>query len=301
MTDFILRGVGLIAIIVIVFAIVLRVVVGRRALRVSLMFLYRLMPLLVVGYCCVFFWHAFEASRVDCGERANGSVSGLARYGTNIVVSVSDWNLLKTGMSEIMTNRENIVREEHVSFRAELGTWLSIFGLLSILATIMVPVAAYKFQSMAGEDVRRKQASAVMNIRRDTEHLQNQIQDFKCDVLFMQASLCLTTVNNGPNAGLFRRGVGFLSDVLRCGESVQVDKGMSTINLLSRFYGHYGSLNTAARQEYIDAMKSFKWRFTMGDLERIFARCSEQEKEDYGKQYGCAYGVIRKMRQEFGK
>lgn len=237
---------------------------------------YRLMPLLVVGYCCVFFWHAFEASRVGCGERVNGSVSGLAMCGTNIVVSVSDLNLLKTGMTEIMTNRENIVKAEHASFRAELGTWLSIFGLLSILATIVVPVATYKFQSMAGEEERRKQALAVANVRRESSGLQKKIDSVKYDSLFIQAGVCLAIIsNNGANAGLFRRGVGFLSDIIRADEFIDIDKAMSAINLLSSYYCHYGSLSSATKSEYVNAMKSFKWRFAMTDVEQIFEKCSE--------------------------
>ena len=286
MCDFVLRGIGLTTVAVVVLMTLFRVVCGRGALNCGVLFIYRIAPLLILGFCCTFFWHAFESTRVHVCDNQ---------------VFVEDIRNAHGNLPQLLLDKERIVRKEHEAFRAELGTWLAVFGLLSILATIMVPVATHKFQAMAAEDERRKNARLVANIRSEVEGLQCRIEGIKYDMLFRQAGLCLETVNMGPSAGLFRRGVGFLSTILHSSRLTDVDKGMSTLNLLSRFYGHYGSLKPAEKREYVDAMRSFKWRFTMADVERILAKGTEQEKKDYQVQYECACGAILKMREEFGK
>ena len=98
--------------------------------------------------CMAFFVIAFSMTRSNekyLVPTVNVTLASDANV-TNITNNVFFSERYQEKLKTILHDRETIVKMEHEQFRAELGTWLSIFGLLSILATIMVVSLAYTCQ-----------------------------------------------------------------------------------------------------------------------------------------------------------
>ena len=107
-------------------------------------------PVLVVAFCCWFFYYAFE--KTHSGEKVDVPTVNVF-MGTNVnaksLEAVFCGERYQSQLKLALESREAIVRAEHDNFRAELSTWLSIFGLLSILATISVAAFSYACQQLS--------------------------------------------------------------------------------------------------------------------------------------------------------
>ena len=101
----------------------------------------------VVVFCCWFFYYAFDTT---IRARSFDVPTVKVLVGTNVNAKVIETVLCgeryQNQLRSALESREAIVKMEHDNFRAELGTWLSIFGLLSILATISVTAFSYVCQ-----------------------------------------------------------------------------------------------------------------------------------------------------------
>lgn len=85
---------------------------------------------------------------------------------------------LKTTIS----NRERIVKQEHDQFKAELGTWLSIFGLLSILGTIMASVLTFACQHLSLKGEKDEIYAAFNKLDVEQEKEKKQLEEAKTQV-----------------------------------------------------------------------------------------------------------------------
>ncbi len=112
-------------------------------------------PIGVIVFCCWFFRHVFDRTMAQCeNESSVVRFSFEENFSTNVAFHTISKDRLKEIISEALTDRAEIAEKEHDKFRAELATWLSVFGLLSIIATLVVPVCAYLLQQREIEKVQ---------------------------------------------------------------------------------------------------------------------------------------------------
>lgn len=112
----------------------------------------------VVVFCCWFFLHAFDKTMAEnhCSD-LNLSVN-VSSNCCHACISSNTVDFCLYGsegvekLREIMTDRERICNYEHDRFRAEMGTWVAIFGLLSVLVTVIVGTCSYMFQQRSLKD-----------------------------------------------------------------------------------------------------------------------------------------------------
>lgn len=139
---------------------------------------YRIAPLLVVMFCCWFFVYAFKVT-----NQYSVAIDDHLRLPTCTQDSpITNFNCLIISKIDSLERKvqEKVVRVssvEHDRFRAELGTWLSIFGLLSIIAMIVVPVATYKAHYKDLEEKIQKLSSKYNKQKSKSEEIQNQIDN----------------------------------------------------------------------------------------------------------------------------
>lgn len=139
---------------------------------------YKLAPLIVVLFCVWFFVHVFENSQhqkptsCDVFHIEASSLSNLSQNERN------DLNVAIVSLTKAVNEKiDKVSSIEHDRFRAELSTWLSIFGLLSIIATIVVPVATYKAQYGALEEKLRALDELYDKQKTQSDEIQSQIDD----------------------------------------------------------------------------------------------------------------------------
>lgn len=85
-------------------------------------------------------------------------------------------------LKRIVSDRERIVKREHDQFRAELGTWLSIFGFLSILATIMVSVLSFACQHLSLKGEKDEISASLNKLSTEQEEEKKQLEEAKMQV-----------------------------------------------------------------------------------------------------------------------
>ena len=105
------------------------------------------LPILVIGYCCWFFTFAFNKTIKQCdNETPLVQVSVENDCAKKAVLRLLCKDSVKDKVGAALTERERIVENVHTRFRAELATWLSIFGLLTVIVSLVVPVCAHLLQ-----------------------------------------------------------------------------------------------------------------------------------------------------------
>lgn len=135
------------------------------------------LPVVAIAFCMMFFVVAFWITRPNRGYLVPAvsvtvASESMADSVTNNVMYSSEYQQkLKT----ILEDRESIVKAEHEQFRAELGTWLSVFGLLAILATIMVSAFSYACQQASLKDEKD-------DVKRQFKELDERFEKLKSDL-----------------------------------------------------------------------------------------------------------------------
>ena len=105
------------------------------------------LPVGVISFCCWFFWTAFDRTMSRNSTTAPAlQILTVANSYSNVVWKIVKQDEALREIEKALSDRTKIVREEHDCFRAELATWLSVFGLLSILATLIVPICGHLLQ-----------------------------------------------------------------------------------------------------------------------------------------------------------
>lgn len=141
-------------------------------------------PMLVVAFCCWFFYYAFERT---CSREKSDIPTVNVFLGTNVTAKTVETVLCgekyQSQLKVALESREAIVRAEHDNFRAELGTWLSIFGLLSILATISVAAFSYVCQQASLRSERDEIKKTLEGGKEDVEekftNFENRLSELK--------------------------------------------------------------------------------------------------------------------------
>ena len=153
--------------------------------------------------CIVFFVVAFWITRTDEKYQVpilNVTVASNVDAET-ITNDVRFCESYQEKLKTILQDRESIVNGEHEKFRAELGTWLSIFGLLAILATIMVAALSYTCQQSSIKDERDRLLIEFDGLQENfetyKESLSGQFKRFKDDM----ADLATQHVDKIDNEG----------------------------------------------------------------------------------------------------
>lgn len=140
----------------------------------------------VVVFCCWFFDHAFGTT-IQARSFDVPTVNVFA--GTNVNAKVVETVLCgeryQNQLRSVLESREAIVKMEHDNFRAELGTWLSIFGLLSILATISVTAFSYVCQQASlkseKEEIKKTLETEKEEIKKKFTELEKRLSKLKVD------------------------------------------------------------------------------------------------------------------------
>lgn len=142
--------------------------------------------IVVVLYCCWFFRYAFDKTHMS---ETFGVPTVNVCVGTNVNEKMLETVLCgeryQNQLRSALESREAIVRMEHSNFRAELGTWLSIFGLLSILATISVTAFSYVCQQASlkseKEEIKRTLEKEKEEIKKKFIELEKHLSKLKVD------------------------------------------------------------------------------------------------------------------------
>lgn len=139
-------------------------------------------PFLIVGWCCHFFNYAFDRTMALCDKEVPTVQFSIAQdCSSNAVLKlVSGDAIIAKIASSALTNREQIVKKEHDRFRAELTTWLSIFGLLTILVALITPIFSIVFQQKEFERLQiliDSQATAIQEVKAQQEELRRKHEE----------------------------------------------------------------------------------------------------------------------------
>jgi hypothetical protein len=128
-------------------------------------------PIAVITFCCWFFLHVFNQTTTKRDYEASIPVLqfSIARdCSSNEVFKVVSNDTVEKIVKEALTDREEIVEREHEKFRGELGTWLSVFGLLTILVTLIVPICGLLFQQKESDKLQKlidEQSKSIEEIK----------------------------------------------------------------------------------------------------------------------------------------
>lgn len=129
----------------------------------------------VVAFCCWFFYHAFDTT---IQARSFDVPTVNVFVGTNVNAKVVETVLCgeryQNQLRSALESREAIVKMEHDNFRAELGTWLSIFGLLSILATISVTAFSYVCQQAS---LKSEKEEIKKTLEKEKEEIKKKLEE----------------------------------------------------------------------------------------------------------------------------
>lgn len=129
------------------------------------------LPLAGIFFCGVFFWYVFTETRPKDNVMVP-TVNVTVASGVDATAVTNNVFFSKSyqeKLEKILRERESIVAAEHERFRGDLGTWLSIFGLLAILATIMVAALSYTCQQVSLKEERA-------GIREELERMKAEIR-----------------------------------------------------------------------------------------------------------------------------
>lgn len=156
-------------------------------------------PISVLFFCCWFFRYAFDKTvERGCLETPSVIVNVSSNIQSNSVVSALYSADFQSKLKNILICRESIVAAEHDRFRAEMSSWLSIFGLLSILATIVFAAASYLMQQMSLKDEKRSIDLQFGRLRREIAQHKKDIQVYGQGVrknIEQQTSNAAATIN----------------------------------------------------------------------------------------------------------
>ena len=201
-------------------AIVIWLLSKKGKIDVILEHFYRLTPLIIVFFSIWFFYHAFEVTH-SCSTVSNDlQLPQLNQLGVDTNLNYQIIAKVDFLARQVQEKVANISSVEHDRFRAELGTWLSIFGLLSIIATIVVPVATYKVQYGTLEKKMKKLIDQYDKQKEKAEEIQSQIDSQEARSSESIAFMETTTSTDGKSyvellnqcrirkAELFKIGIG---------------------------------------------------------------------------------------------
>lgn len=132
---------------------------------------------IAIFVCIAFFITAFFITRPNRDNiRPVVCVTVASDAGANAITNhVMYSECYQEKLKTILHDRESIVTAEHERFRAELGTWLSIFGLLAILATIMVATFSFACQQASLKDEKD-------DVKRQFKELDERFEKLKLDL-----------------------------------------------------------------------------------------------------------------------
>lgn len=166
-----------------------------------------MLPIGVIVFCCWFFSNVFDRTMAVCDSDVPlVQITVASDVHSNLVMRVLRKEDLKKTIYEAIENRNSIVQKEHDRFRAELATWLSIFGLLSILATLIVPVCSYHIQHSELEKLEGK-IDYIENARREVKSASEDVKDAKDNYISVMSA--------DAESEDMESGVGELRDELR--------------------------------------------------------------------------------------
>lgn len=115
-----------------------------------------LLPVGVIAFCCWFFCHVFDRTMTQSDKGPSVvQISFEENCATNAAVHTMFKDRVTEIISDTLTDRAKIAEKEHDRFRAELATWLSVFGLLTILVTLIAPVCSLVFQQKEVDRLQR--------------------------------------------------------------------------------------------------------------------------------------------------
>lgn len=141
----------------------------------------------VVAFCCWFFYHAFDTTiRARSFDIPTVNVFVGTNVNAKVVETVLCGERYQNQLRLALESREAIVKMEHDYFRAELGTWLSIFGLLSILATISVTAFSYVCQQASlkseKEEIKKTFEKEKEEIKKKFIELEERLSKLKANL-----------------------------------------------------------------------------------------------------------------------
>lgn len=115
-----------------------------------------ILPIGIIGYCCWFFWYAFDRTMAQVDHEVPVVQFLVPNDASTNHVLYSVSKCIMTEITEkALTDRKQIAESEHTKFRAELATWLSIFGLLTMLVALIAPVCGLVFQRQELDKVQK--------------------------------------------------------------------------------------------------------------------------------------------------
>lgn len=145
-----------------------------------------ILTILVIGFCCFFFFYAFNKTMKQCDNNVPLVQVSIANDCTsNAVFQVLSHETINEKVEAVLMAREPIVEREHNRFRAELATWLSIFGLLTILVSLIAPICSLVFQQKEFDRLQKlidDQSKSIEDIkiwRMEIEHTAKQVASAK--------------------------------------------------------------------------------------------------------------------------
>ena len=144
------------------------------------------LPVFVLLVCIGFFWYVFSQTMAQSKQEVPLVQFSIANdCSSNAVVQVLSSDVVNRKVEAALTIREQIVEKEHTRFRAELSTWLSIFGLLTILVSLIAPVCSLIFQQKEFDRLQKlidDQSKSIEDIkmwRMEIEHTAKQVASTK--------------------------------------------------------------------------------------------------------------------------
>lgn len=145
--------------------------------------------LIGIVLCWIFFVVAFFITNYNSRHEVphfNVNITGTTNVTqeavSDIVHEVMYSKDYQQKLKKLMSDRERIVKREHDSFRAELGTWLSIFGLLSILGTIMASVLTVSCQHLSLKNEKDEIYAALNKLSAEQAKEKKQLEEAKTQV-----------------------------------------------------------------------------------------------------------------------
>ena len=139
-------------------------------------FSFIVLPFIGIVACFVFFYVAFDRTMKGNSDFSvtvcNGQSNTIDKCQDERLYAIKNTCDLKSFLEDY---HDKIAVKEHDRFRAELGTWLSIFGALAILATIMVSSFVYLSQQASLDKVEKQ-------VERNIREINDEVKKFKEDV-----------------------------------------------------------------------------------------------------------------------
>ena len=141
------------------------------------------LTVIVICFCGIFFWVVFNRTMKQCDHETPVVQFSIANNtSSNAVSRIISSDIAEKIAETALTDREHIVEREHTRFRAELATWLSVFGLLTILVTLITPVCSLVFQQKEFERLQKlidSQAASIDEIKAQQTEIKAQQEEIR--------------------------------------------------------------------------------------------------------------------------